>query len=787
MSSLDRKLLRDLWQMKGQALAISMVLACGVATFVMMQSAMAALQQTQERFYDRYRFGQVFSGLKRAPTAVRERVAEIPGVAQVQTRVVVDVTLDVRGMAEPATGRLISVPDHGPPTLNDVYLRTGRHIEYGRPDEVLVSEAFAEAHQLVPGHQVGAVINGRRQSLRIVGIALSPEYVYQIRPGEMLPDPKRFGVFWMADTQLAAAFDMEGAFNSVSVSLAPSALEPEVVARIDRILAPYGGLGAHGRADQVSHRFLSDEIRGLQIQTYIVPSIFLGVAAFLLNMVLARLIGTQREQIAALKAFGYTHYEVGLHYLKFVLVLVFFGAALGMAVGFRLGLLMSQMYSKFYRFPAYVFEIDPGLVGLSLGIGVTAAVLGTFRAVLRAVRLPPAEALRPEPPATYRETLLERWGLQRLLAQSARMVLRNLERHPVKALLSVCAIALATSILVVGSFMEDAVEYIVDFQFAYSQRQDMMVSLVEPTSARALASIRHLPGVRHGEPFRSVPVRLRHGHLSRLIGIMGVASPDGLFRLIDEDEHPVPMPREGLLLTAKLAEVLGAQVGDTLTVEVMEGQRPVREVPVAALVCTYTGTAAYMHIRALNRLMREGDTISGAFLAVDEREMHALYREVKATPVVAGVTVKKTAVQAFWATIAENLLFMRTFNLIFACIIAFGVVYNNARISLAERSRELATLRVIGFTRAEISAILLGELGVLTAAAIPAGLALGFGMAALASWALDMELYRIPLVVKASTFGFGTVIILVATLMSGLLVRRQLDHLDLVAVLKSKE
>ncbi len=787
MKSLDRKLLRDLLNMKGQAIAISLVMACGVATFVMSLTTLAALQTTQEQYYDRYRFAEVFASLKRAPNPLGARIAEIAGVARVQTRIVVDVTLDVQGLAEPASGRLISVPDRPTPGLNDVYLRTGRYIEFGRTGEALVSDAFAQAHGFKPGDHVQAIINGRRQNLTIVGIALSPEYIYQIRPGGIFPDDKRFAIFWMGYTDLAAAFDMQGAFNSVALTLSPGASEAEVIERLDQLLAPYGCFGAFGRDDHISHRFLSDEIKQLKANGIIVPSIFLGVSAFLLNVVLSRLIGIQREQIAALKAFGYTHFEVGLHYLKLVLVLVVFGTAIGAVVGFRLALFMTEMYAEFYRFPVYHFTIDPSVVALALLVSAAAAVVGTLGAVRRAVKLPPAEALRPEAPATYGPTILERLGLQRLFSQPARMVMRHLERQPIKSTFSVCAIAMGVAILVVGSFTEDAVDYMMDFQFVLSQRNDMTVTLVEPASSRVIQAIQHLPGVRHSEPFRSVAVRLRHEHWTRRVGITGISSPEGLFRLVDIDEKTVSLPSEGLLLSAKLAELLHAKVGDIITVEVLEGERPVREAAVAGIVYDYTGTAAYMQIRALNRLMREGGTVSGAYLSVDMTQSDRLYRELKATPRVAGVSVRQATLQSFWETIAKNLMVMRSFNVTFACIIAFGVVYNNARISLAERSRELATLRVIGFTRAEISAILLGELAVLTLAAIPIGMAMGYGLAAWATWALDTEMYRIPFVIRPSTFGAAIVVVLLATLISGLLVRRRLDHLDLVAVLKTKE
>jgi putative ABC transport system permease protein len=787
MSALDRKLLRDLWQMKGQALAICLVLACGVATFVMSLSTLQSLEQTQAAYYERSRFADVFAHLKRAPDALAGRVAEIPGVARVQTRIVVEVSLDVPGVAEPAAGRLISVPERPAPGLNQLHLRSGRPVEPGRPGEVLVDEGFARAHGLGPGDQVTAVLNGRRQPLRVVGVALSPEYVYSIREGDLLPDPRHFGVFWMAYPELAAAFDMQGAFNDVALALAPGASESEVLQRLDRLTEPYGGRGAYGRTDQVSHRFLSNEIRELGRMALIAPLIFLGVTAFLLNVVLARLVGTQREQIAALRAFGYTRSEVGLHYLKLVLLLVVLGVGLGTAAGAWLGQGLTALYTRFFHFPVFTYRLGGEVVLFALLVSGVSAVLGTAGALLRAARLPPAEAMRPEAPACYRPTLLERAGLQRLLPPAARMVLRHLERQPVKSLLSCLGIALAVAVLVLGSFMGDALDSVMDAQFGLAQRQDVSVSFVEPASAAALYELEHLPGVRRAEPFRTVPVRLVAGPRSRRLGILGLEPRGELNRLLDLDRRVVAPPPNGLLLSAKLAELLAVGTGDVLTVEVLEGERPVRQVPVRALLADFEGTSAYMDRRALNRLLREGPTISGAFLAADPGRLDALYAELKATPKVAGVTVKRAALASFRETVAENLLRMRAFNVLFAAVIAFGVVYNSARIALAERGRELATLRVIGFTRAEVSAILLGELAALTFAALPAGLALGYGFAALTTRAYDTELFRIPLVIWPSTYAFAVVVTLLAALASGLAVRRLLGRLDLVAVLKSKE
>jgi putative ABC transport system permease protein len=787
ISALDRKLLRDVWQMKGQTIAICLVIACGVSTFVMGLTTIRSMEQTQKSYYDQYSFADIFTHVKRAPNPLALRLAEVPGVDRIETRIVADVTLDVPDMNEPATGRLISLPDHREPILNRLYLRSGRMIEPGRKGEVVASEAFFLAHKLSLGDQIQAILNGRKQALTIVGVVLSPEYVFQIRPGDLLPDEKRFGVFWMGYTELSGAFDMRGAFNDASMTLMPDANEEDVLLRLNRLTAPYGGDGAYGRYEQVSNRYLSDEIKQLKGTSMIGPTIFLSVAAFLLNVVLSRLISTQREQIAALKAFGYTHWEVGLHYLKLVLFVVLVGVTLGTGVGMWLGRGLTEMYSKFYKFPVFLYEFDISIVSLSLVVASAAAVLGTLGAVRKAVKLPPAEAMRPEPPASFKPTILERIGLQRLLTPPVRMMLRNIERKPIQALLSIIGIALATSILVLGYFSEDSVNYLMEFQFRISQRQNVTVTFNEPRSTGVVYELKHLPGVLECEPFRSVAVRLRAGPRTKRLGLMGLTSQRRLNRVLDSKEKLVPLPQAGIVISAKLAEILQVRPHDELIVEVLEGQRRVRDVPVAALIDDFAGTNAYMDLDALMRLTGEGPSCSGAYLRVDPAELDTLYRKLKQTPRVAGVALQEAAMQSFQDTVAENMMRMRLFNIIFSVIIACGVVYNTARISLSERSRELASLRVMGFTRGEISAILLGELGIITMVAVPVGLLLGYFFAWLVCLALATDLFRIPLVVHPSTFAFAASIVLAGALLSGLLVRRKLDHLDLVAVLKSKE
>ena len=787
MRTIHIKLWRELWHIRWQGLAICLVMACGVATAVMSLSTLDSLEQTRTTYYERQRFADVFAHLKRAPKSLVRRIEELPGVALAEARVVAGVTLNVPGLSEPATGRLISVPEWSSPRLNELHIRRGRYLDPGRPGEVLAAEAFASAHGLVPGDRIRAVINGRLDEFRIVGIALSPEYIYSVRAGELLPDDKRFGVLWMSERELGPAFDLDEAFNDVTLKLLPGASEAEVIRRLDRLLDPYGGTGAHGRADQPSYRFLDNEMIQLRAMASLPPLIFLSVTAFLLHVVLSRLIATQREEIATLRAFGYSRWEIGRHYLGFVTVITAIGTVAGVALGCWLGYDLTVLYARFFRFVEFDYSLAPWIALLAIGVSAASAVLGVWSAVWRAVSEPPAQAMQAEPPARYRTSWIERLGVGRHVSSAGRMVVRHLERQPWRAVFSCLGIALAVGILILGNFIEDTVDYVMGFQFHWVQRQDVTLTFVEPTAGRVVHDLKHLPGVLATEPFRAVPVRIRFGPATRRIGIMGLAADRRLFRPRDASGRLMELPAEGIVVSEKLAEILGCQLGDEVQVEVLEMNRPVRQVPIVGIVSDFVEINAYMQLDALHRLMREQDAISGAFLSVDAVQADRLYARLKETPRVSGVAIKRAALESYERTLAENVLRMKAVNVLFASIVAFGVVYNCARISLAERSRELATLRVLGFTRPETAFILFGELAIIVAAAIPVGWGLGYLFAGLLTASLQTEVHRFPLRVSSATYAFAALVVLAAAVLSALVVRQRLDRLDLVSVLKARD
>ena len=787
MSPLNKILWRDLWHLRGQVFAAALVVACGVMAQVSMRSAYISLQSAQSNYYSDYRFADVFAHLKRAPENLAEEIRALPGVAQVRTRVVMDVTLDVPGLSEPAAGRLVAIPERQGAMLNDLYLRRGRYIEARHPDEVLLSEVFAQANKLEVGDKLGAILNGRWRELTVVGIALSPEYIYEVGQGMLFPDNKRFGVLWMGREAIASAFNMRGAFNDVSLTLTRGAEQAEVISRLDQLLLRYGGLSAYGRSEQLSARFLNDELGEIEISSTYIPAIFLAVAVFLIYIVLSRLVVMQRTQIGLLKAFGYANLHVGLHYLKFALATVVAGLLPGLLLGIYLGELVTNIYRDYFHFPELPLVINPEVIIWASLVSLLAACAGAIAAVRGVSLLPPAEAMRPEAPANFRPGIMEKSGVVHWLPASVRMILRNLSRKPWKALLSVVGIGLAVGMMMVARFMFDAVDHMMVVQFDRVQRDDVTVLLHEPRSSSALYEIRQLPGVLSAEPFRAVPVRLRHEHRSKQIEVTGLSANGELRQIVDSQLRIIALPPDGLLLTKKLGQMLGVNTGDTITLEVLEGERQVRAVTIAGLSDEFVGIGAYMDAAALARLQREDHLMSGAYLRVDPKYAEQLYTSLKRMPAVSGVAIRGAMIRSVKDIIDRTFNIVSLTEMLFAAVLIGGVVYNSVRIALSERGNELASLRVLGFTQREVVVLLLGEQAILTLCAIPIGLLIGYGMCAALVPAFDRELFRLPLVFGAQTFIYPVIATLISAMLSALLVARRLRNMDLIAVLKTRE
>ncbi|MFT6272622.1 MAG: putative ABC transport system permease protein [Dinoroseobacter sp.] len=787
MSPLNAKLGRDLWHMKGQALAIALVIATGVMMLVMMTGLVNSLSETKRAYYERYRLADVYAPVVRAPDRLMEHIAALPGVASTQARVTGTALVNLPGLAVPIQARALSLPDRGETALNAIYLRDGRRLNRDRADEILLLESFAKAHDLRPGDALQATMNGARRTFDIVGLAQSPEFLYVTAPGELVPDDARFGVIWMSRSALSAAYGMSGAFNEAIVGLERGASQPAIFAAIDRVLDPYGGLGAYGLADLLSDQFVTQEIAGLEAAATSVPPLFLAVAAFLLYIVIGRMVQSEREEIGLMKAFGYTNIEVGAHYLKLVLVIALGGAVLGSLFGILAGRALVGVYLVYFKFPFLVFQLDPGSFVIGFAVSVLAASAGGALVLRHVFALTPAAAMRPPAPADYSRTGRIGAAFNRYLDQPSRMVLRRLTRQPGRMLGAVAGLACGMGLSVAMISIFASFERTVDLTFTVVDRSDVTVSFTHAVSDKTLFELARMDGVLSVEPTRSVPAILRNGRLSHRGALTGMAEAPRLYRALDADQSAIALRGEGIVLSRALSEKLDLRPGQMLSVEVRTGAQPVLSLPVVQIADPLLGAPAYLPLDALNRVLGEPGRVSGAYLSIDSAKAEAIYARLRDMPTVAGVSLKAQARDAFQWMMNEGAGATRYVMAALAFIITFGIVYNSARIAQAERARDLASLRVLGFTKGEAAFVLLGELAVVTLAALPLGAALGYGLSILIAQAYSTEIYQIPALFDPPSYGSAVLVVVGAALASGWAVKRDLDRTDLVATLKTRE
>ena len=787
MSPLDHKLWRDLWRIKGQAAAIALVVAVGVALLVMMSGTVNSLTETRATYYERYRLADIFAPVTRAPQNMLDTLAAIPGVASVEGRIQGGALLDIEGQALPVRAQALSLPAYRAPNLNDIYLSGGQMLTQGRTDQVILLDSFARAHELQLGDHLSATMHGSRRSFEIVGFAMAPEFLFTTAPGEFVPDDARFAVLWMNEDALAAAYDVKGAFNEALISLERGARPEAVLEAVDTALDRYGSLGAYLREDHMSDRFISEEISGVQATSVAVPPIFMGVAAFLLYIVITRLVQAEREQIGLIKAFGYTDWEVSLHYFKMVLVIAIAGAVMGCLMGIWAGRAMAGIYQSVYHFPFLVFRVDPMSFVIGVGVSILSASAGGLLVLRRVFSLTPAVAMRPPAPMDFSRSGAINERLKGLLDQPSRMVLRRIFRNPGRIMGSVLGIAVGMGLSSAQMSVISGFDDTLDLTFGVIDRSDVAVSFFEPMPARTAFDLAHLPGVIEVEPTRSVGAVLRNGLNSYRGSVTGLVEDARLNRAVNKEMSDINMPENGIVLARALANILEIEPGETLQVEVLEGKRPVLEVTVASIAETLLGSPAFMRMDTLNQNMGEWGRVSGAYLRVDSAQLSSLYKAVKETPSVAGVARREDSRAAMQKLMDSGAGAIRYVMAAIAGIITFGIVYNAARIAFGEQSRDLASLRVIGFTRSEVAFVLLGELAIVVLLAIPLGIGIGYYLSFLIAAGFSTDLYQIPTDFRPEAFGTAAVAVVLASVISGWLVKRDIDKVDLVATLKTRE
>ena len=787
INPLNLKLIRDIWKIRGQCIAIALVVGCGIGLMIATFGTISTLENSLHAFYEKTRFSDVFGNVRRAPDSLIKNIQKIPGVSIAETRIQGWSSLDIPGMPEPVNAQLISLPKRGEPLLNGLKITEGTYPNNDRTDEVIITDSFAKSHNLKPGNIISAIINGKKREIIITGLALSPEFIYALGPGMMMPDDKRFGVIFMSRKAIASAFDYEGAWNVVSVRLQKGFSKEQVIEKLDIIMKPYGGTGSYERKFNVSHFFLTNEIEQLKISGTAVPPIFLLVAAFLLHLVVSRIITKEREQIGLLKAFGYKDIEIGWLYFKLILTILFVGFLFGNILGFWMGKAMIKMYSEYFRFPLLTFFVEQRIIILGCIITLFSGMIGGFAAVKSAINLSPAVAIAPPVPISYKRdffsNLLKRYNI----SQPTKMIFRHVLRFPFRSIFTIIGISFAIGLMIMSLFFIDSVNSAIETHFFTAKRQSMTVFFIERSDSKIENEIKNFPGVLKTEPVRVVEAYIKKEHFKERRTIFGINESADLNRILDENHLPTNPPIGGIALDKTVAKKLNASIGDILEVEILTDSRPIMELPLVKLIDEKFGLNAYMTSEGLRRIMKEPQSVNAIHLMVDSRYANNLYKKLKETPAIGGIVNQKQALKSFEETMDKTMFALISFYTFLASLIAFGVVYNASRIALSERSTSLASLRILGFTRHEITYILLGELALILFASFPIGCLFGYFMSLAVSPMLTTDLYNFPLVIDKSTYSISVLVVIFSSIICWINLRNKLIDLDLVSTLKVRD
>jgi len=773
--------------MRGQVIAIALVLSAATATFVLSTGVHSSLTETRDAYYARNHFADVFANMTRAPRSIIARVAQLPGVQRVEGGILQYATLDMPGRVEPVRALINSVNEEGRTKLNQITLRRGHLPRAGEAGQVVVDEAFAKANGLKLGDPIDALIYGSKERLEVVGIGLAPNYIWSLAAGDIIPDDTRFGVFWMGEKALEAATDRTEAINSLSLTLERGAAEAEVIRRLDTILAPYGGTGAYGREDHPSNAFLDNDLMQLDAMTKVIPPVFLLVSTFLVYIVLGRMIRTERTQIGLIKAFGYSDWSIGWHYLKFSLAIALLAILLGSVAGMWMGHGMTQLYAEYYRFPFLYYQISPAVFLGAGALAVGSAALGALGGMRTAIRLNPAVAMSPPPPPVYRAGAIERFGHWAGFTAIGHMIVRHIARWPGRSAITVLGVALSMALLFSNMQFLDSSRTMLDSYFFRAQRQQLTVTFVEARNDDVLYALAQMPGVQRVEGTRAIAVKISHGHLSERSAIESADAHSVLTARIDSDGSEIALPPAGLMLSRQLAEQLDVHAGGKVLVEMLGGRRTRSFQPVASIVDEFIGARAYADERTLAAIARDAAPVGAALLRIDPDMRDDILTQLKEMPLVLGVTERDAALKKFEEMIDQNMLTMISFYIAFASAITVGVVYNSARILFSERAHELATLRVLGYHRSEVGIVLLGELALLVVVSVPFGCVIGYWMAQLMTAMFSSDLFRLPFAPSRASYGYSALVVLAAALMTAMVVARRVLQLDMVRVLKARE
>lgn len=784
-SQLNKKLIRELLHLKVQVFSIAAVVGIGVAVLFGFSSTYESLKKSRDAFYKLANFSDLFIRLKKAPNQAADLLERLEGVQMVETRLEYDALLSLPDFVEPAVGHLISIPDGQQPKMNQIFLKQGRLPQSLATDEIVIGENFFKAHNFVLGDSFFATLNGRQRELHIVGVGVTPENIISIQAGSMLPDDLHFTNIWINESVLAASYDMRASFNSAVAKITAGVPVVALLSKFDDQLNRYGGVGAINRDKQVSYVYVREELKQLKVQALSIPIIFFLVAAFILNVVMSRMVRSQRGDIATLKALGYLDSEISSYYFKIAATIVVLGAFFGLGIGLWIGNTMTKLYAAFYHFPELKYDFSYFQFFIGIIVSLLTALVGVYSSLKGIFRLQPAEAMRPPTPHLFHKGFFENQKWFRLLTTRSRMIIRGVTNFPGKAVMTGLGLCFSIVILVSGLFWQDSMDFLMLAQYSFTQKETGAIQLTHALSPQAVKEVQNIPGVIEAEGYRSSAVKVRYENREEITAIKGLPKKARLLGLVNEQLEELTLPESGVSISRILANQLEVNAGDTLTLEFLEGRKPTVRLKVSNIVDSMMSNEILTSRSTLAKVLKTDDLVDRVLFR-SYLDSTILYTKLKAMPNVLSVTYRDSVLKFFEENSAQFILVFAFILSVFASAIGFGVAYNSLRVSLSERDWELATLRILGFTVPEVFRILISEILLLLALFLPVGWILGYLNARWLLTMMSMDNFQIPFLVSPSTYFWATLILLFSTAVSAVVIYRLISKSDMVASLKSR-
>lgn len=791
-TTLFNKLLRTIWNTRGQFLSLTIVVSLGIMTYICMSNTYYNLQNNMAKFYLECDFADYYFQVASVPQQVVDQIKAIPGVSEAAGRVIKDIPA-IKQDRERATVRVVGYPLPLNKTINRLHMYSGRVFSeqpLNGSMEAVTDAQFAAANKLSPGSTLIVVANGREVPLTVIGTGTTPEFSYPVKDiTTMLNDPSRFGVIMLSQNQAQKLLNSVGQVNSIVIKLAPGSNVYRVKEEVKSILKPYGYQGDYAKKDQSSNAFLRDQLRQLRAETRVIPTIFLIVAVAIQFVMLGRMIKTHRLQIGIMKALGYSDGQIIWHYTSYALLIGLTGTAVGILAGLGLSRYLTNVYLSFYNLPHYANKAYSGAILVAILLGVGVGLVSGWLASRRIVSINPSESMRPEPPTKGRKVVFEQWRwFWNRISSSWKMALRGIGRHPTRFWVTVMGVAFATGLLVVSMFFHDSIGSIEQRAYYTEQNFDLMAKFSSPLDEKTTGLIAKINGVTWAEPIIEIPVRITSNQKSSDIILQGLPSDCRMKVVEGKNGQQLYVPPLGMVVGLKTAEKLNLKVGDLIQVETKLGigSNQVSTVRVAGISRQAAGKNAFASMKTASELLRENHLVSGVMMTVDPGRYQAVEAALSEMPGVADIVSRDKEVKNFNRNMDSLQVTMKILTL-FAVLLGCAISYNSSVISFNERCRELATLRVIGMKSSEIASILGNETILQCFLGLCLGLPLGRLLAEGVARMVSSEVYEFQAMVFTKTYT-TSVALTIAFVLAGFLVAvRGVKQLNLLEILKNRD